>query len=52
MGEPNVFSIGWTRFVGIGISFDSICGNFNLGIHLPLFSIDIYFCKSEYNKWF
>lgn len=67
MGESNVFSIWFTRFIGIGISF-SICHIteqlsfatrqpkvykvLDISISIPFIGIGIYCRKSKDNEWF
>ena len=51
MGDPDVISIHFMPFIGVGIH----CRKYNafeVGILLPFISISIYFHKDKHNKWF
>ena len=56
MGEPNVFSIQRSGFIGIGISFTRMSGEYgkalDVYVSLPFVGIGIFTRKTKNNKWF
>ena len=58
MGEPDIFTLQFNTFFGVGISFEFVQYGvspkkvFELNISLPFLFIGIYFSKTEKNDWF
>lgn len=52
MGDPNVFSLGFTKFIGIGVRFNSFNGVLEVYLDIPFIFVGIFFKKTRYNNWF
>ena len=58
MGEPDIFTLQFNTFFGVGISFRFVQYGARLkkvleiSISLPFTLIGIYFSKTEHNNWF
>lgn len=51
MGEPNVFSVYFNWFIGIGITFSLFNSALHIAINFPFFCMEIYCKKTKLNKW-